>query len=123
MLDDDSLNNLVLYLGAKKLSKNIEAMTGKKPNKFILVCWYFASPLFILIIWIFNWAQYTPITYGKYHYSSTAMTFGWFICSISIVAIPAGAIHTLWNSPEKKLINVFYLFYLLQLFLRSYCYI
>lgn len=88
------------------MSNNVESMTGKKPNKFILLCWYIVSPLFILIIWIFNWIQYTPITYGKYNYSFGAMTFGWCIALFSIIAIPAGAIHTIYHSPEKTFIKV-----------------
>ncbi len=95
-----------LNKGAKRLSKNVELMTGKKTIKFITICWYFVSPVFILIIWIFNWIQYTPVTYGKYNYSTGAVLFGWSIAFISIVSIPLGAVHTLMNSSEKRFIDV-----------------
>ena len=70
------------------------------------MCWYFVSPIFILIIWIFSWIQYTPVTYGKKEFSSGALTFGWCIALVSIIAIPAGAVHSLLNSKEKKILNV-----------------
>lgn len=91
--------------GAKKLANNVEAMNGKRPSKLIIMCWYFVSPVFILIIWIFSWIQYTPISYGKKQFSSGAITLGWCIALVSIIAIPAGAIHTLINSSEKKFSN------------------
>ena len=97
---------IVWIYGARRLSKNVELMTGKKPIKFITVCWYFVSPSFILIIWIFNWIQYKPVTYGKYNYSTSVILFGWSIACLSIIAIPLGAIHTLMNSSEKTFIGV-----------------
>jgi hypothetical protein len=81
-------------------------MTGSKPNKLIIICWYLVSPAFILGIWTFSWIKYTPISYGKYEYSDGAMTFGWCIALVSIVAIPAGAVHTLVMSSEKTLFEV-----------------
>ena len=81
-------------------------MNGSKPNKFILICWYFVSPVFIFGIWIFSWIEYTPISYGKYHYSAGAMAFGWCIAFVSIIAIPAGAAHTLYKTTGKSFTEV-----------------
>lgn len=36
-------------LGAKQLGQNIQEMTGKYPNYFFILCWYIASPLFIIV--------------------------------------------------------------------------
>lgn len=60
----------------------------------------------VLSIWIINWIEYTPITYGGYHYSNLAMTFGWCIALSSILAIPAAASHTILTSDETTLIKV-----------------
>ena len=88
------------------MARNIKKMTGSRPNKLIIMCWYLVSPTFIFGIWIFSWIKYTPISYGKYQYSTGAITFGWCIAMVSILAIPAGAVHTLIKSPEKTLFKV-----------------
>ncbi len=99
--------------GAGRLSRNIYMMTGHKPNIYFTCCWYVITPLFVTSIWVLNWVQYKPITYGKYEYSLGAQLFGWAISLVSIVAIPAGAIHTLNNTPgatfsQVKKINIIF---------------
>ena len=100
-------------------------MNGEKPNKLILVCWYVISPLFILVIWIFSWYKYEPIKYGEKSFSSNyylfcfinlsfliinkifffkagAMVFGWSIALVSLISIPAGAVHSIITEPNGK---------------------
>jgi hypothetical protein len=95
-------------------------MTGSKPNFFFVLCWYIISPCFIFGIWIFSWIEYTPITYGKYQYSTGAITFGWCISLVSIIAIPAGAIHTLIKSPEKSFFKVIFSYLIYNFCLNNY---
>ena len=78
-------------------------MNGIKVNKIIVIIWYFVSPPFIFVIWIFSYIDYTPISYGKYQFNDGAQAFGWCIAVVSIIAVPAGAIHTLIKSPEITL--------------------
>lgn len=96
----------MIFIGAKRLAKNIYHMTGVKPSPLFLVAWYFVTPMFILTIWAFNWYQYEPVTYGSYVYPTWAQIMGWLIGLTSIVSIPLGAIHTLVNAPGKSLMEV-----------------
>lgn len=41
--------NVINYLGARRLARNVEEMNGKQPNIFFIVCWYFISPIFIFV--------------------------------------------------------------------------
>lgn len=95
--------------GAKRLAKNVFLMTGRKPNKYFLACWYFVTPTFILTIWAFNWYQYEPVTYGSYVYPAWAQIMGWLIGLCSIVSIPLGAVHTLAKSPGQTFLEVIYI--------------
>lgn len=81
-------------------------MTGSKPAKYFIVCWYVISPLFITVIWLFNWIRYEPIKYGSYEFPAGAQIFGWCIALVSILAVPLGAIHTFVKSPGKTMAEV-----------------
>ncbi|XP_061105390.1 sodium- and chloride-dependent GABA transporter ine-like [Conger conger] len=85
--------------GVKRLSQNIEEMTGKKPSIFFTVCWMVISPVLVLVILVFSVIQFTPATYGSYVYPTWAQGIGWFIAMASIIWIPLAAIHTLWVLP------------------------
>jgi hypothetical protein len=69
------------------------------------------SPLFVLLIWSFNWYDLTTsnnlVTYGTYKFNAGAMSFGWGVALISIIAIPCGALHTIVKLPsDLSLIEV-----------------
>ncbi|XP_074641090.1 sodium- and chloride-dependent GABA transporter ine-like [Tubulanus polymorphus] len=94
--------------GANKLARNVKEMTGREPQLFFKVCWYFFSPALILAIWIFGWVQYKMVTYGKgdwYTYPTWGEALGWMIAVCSIICIPAGAIHAFIQSSGKTLIK------------------
>ncbi|KAI1902894.1 hypothetical protein AGOR_G00021010 [Albula goreensis] len=85
--------------GVKRLSQNIEEMTGKKPNIFFVACWTVISPVIVLIILVFTIIQFKPARYESYVYPPWAQGIGWIIAMASIIWIPLGAIHTLWVLP------------------------
>ncbi|XP_052284256.1 sodium- and chloride-dependent GABA transporter ine-like [Dreissena polymorpha] len=89
--------------GARRLAKDVEMMTGVRPNIFFVVCWYVFSPLLILGIWIFSLVQYTPFSMAGYEYPGWAIGLGWFLAALSIVCIPAGMIHAVLNSKGQSL--------------------
>lgn len=97
---------IVWIYGARRLADNIELMNGQRPSMYIQICWYIVSPLFILIIWSFNWFDLATsneiITYGEYKFNFVEMSFGWCIGLLSIIAIPLGALHTIFNLPADK---------------------
>jgi solute carrier family 6 dopamine transporter-like protein 3 len=77
-------------------------MNGQRPNVLIRICWVAISPIFILIIWVFSWYDYQPIKYGTKSFSTGALVFGWSVALISIISIPAGAVHTFLNTSQSK---------------------
>ncbi|XP_062341279.1 sodium- and chloride-dependent GABA transporter ine [Osmerus eperlanus] len=85
--------------GVKRLSDNLEEMTGNKPNIFFKVCWTVVSPLLVTVILIFSIIQFKPARYEGYVYPPWAQGIGWVIAMASIIWIPLGAIHTLWVLP------------------------
>jgi solute carrier family 6 GABA transporter-like protein 6/8/11/12/13 len=94
---------IVWLYGAKRLARNIYLMNGQTTNYYFLACWYFITPAFILVIWLFNWYQYEPLTYEDKPFNAGAQAFGWCIALVSIIAIPLGAIDTLRKAPGKSL--------------------
>lgn len=91
------------FYGAKQLGQNIQEMTGKYPNYFFILCWYIASPLFIIAIWIFNMVQYSDLKIGDYAYPKWAIGIGWFIATLSIICIPIGMIHSVFTAKGGNL--------------------
>jgi solute carrier family 6 GABA transporter-like protein 6/8/11/12/13 len=83
------------FYGGKRLASNIYYMNGERVSVYIYFCWYFITPTFIFVIWMLNWIEYTPITYGEYEYSGTVQGLGWCIAAVSLIAIPLGAVHSL----------------------------
>uniref|UniRef100_A0A7N8WHX5 Transporter n=1 Tax=Mastacembelus armatus TaxID=205130 RepID=A0A7N8WHX5_9TELE len=78
--------------GAKRLSDNLEEMTGKRANIFFRICW-------IIVLLVFSIIQFKPARYENYVFPSWAQGVGWVIALTSIIWIPLGAIHTLWVLP------------------------
>ncbi|KAM4547564.1 sodium- and chloride-dependent GABA transporter ine [Fundulus diaphanus] len=85
--------------GVKRLSSNLEEMTGGKPNIFFRFCWLVVDPVLITVILIFSIIQFKPARYGDYVFPPWAQGVGWVIALASIIWIPLGAIHTLWVLP------------------------
>lgn len=97
---------IVWIYGARRLAKNIYSLNNEKPNWYIVMCWYVVSPLFVLVIWSFNWyavlTKSEIITYGDYKFNNGALSFGWTVAFISICAIPVGALHTIYKLPSNR---------------------
>ena len=55
---------------------------------------------------IFNWLEYSPVTYGDYVYPSWADGLGWFLASLSLVCIPIGAVLGVYRTPGTSLFKV-----------------
>uniref|UniRef100_A0A3P9NLA7 Transporter n=1 Tax=Poecilia reticulata TaxID=8081 RepID=A0A3P9NLA7_POERE len=85
----------IIAICVKRLSSNMEEMTGQKPNIFFRLCWLVVDP----VILIFSIIQFRPARYGDYVFPPWAQGVGWVIALASIIWIPLGAIHTLWVLP------------------------
>lgn len=85
--------------GGKRLSDNLQEMTGKRANIFFRACWLVVAPVLITVILIFSIIQFKPARYEDYVFPPWAQGVGWVIALASIIWIPLGAIHTLWVLP------------------------
>ncbi|KAM6970627.1 sodium- and chloride-dependent GABA transporter 1 [Aplochiton taeniatus] len=85
--------------GVKRLSDNLEEMTGKRANIFFRVCWMVVSPVLVTVILVFTIIQFKPARYEDYVYPAWAQGVGWVIALASIIWIPLAAVHTLWVLP------------------------
>eukprot|EP00092_Neocalanus_flemingeri_P008337 GFUD01008989.1.p1 GENE.GFUD01008989.1~~GFUD01008989.1.p1 ORF type:complete len:587 (-),score=78.05 GFUD01008989.1:299-2059(-) len=100
---------IVWVYGTKRLSMNIEDMTGKKPNFIFQVCWMFISPVLICVIWVFTLLDYKTPSYngGAYTYPGWCILLGWFIASLSILPIPIMAVVSVVNSKGTSFLEKF----------------
>merc|ERR1711953_639546 len=98
---------IVWLYGTKRLSANIEEMTGKKPNILFRVCWMFISPVLILVIWGFTLYDYQAPSYnnGAYEYPWWCILLGWCIAALSILPIPVLACQAVYNAEGKDIIQ------------------
>ncbi|XP_061753975.1 sodium- and chloride-dependent GABA transporter ine [Nerophis ophidion] len=87
------------FYGVRRLSDNLEEMTGKKANIFFKVCWQIIAPFLILVILIFSIIQFKPARYENYVFPPWAQSVGWVVAMGSIIWIPLASVHTLWVLP------------------------
>ncbi|XP_041793630.1 sodium- and chloride-dependent GABA transporter 1 isoform X2 [Chelmon rostratus] len=84
--------------GVPRITLMIKRMQGKTPNIYFRVCWLLLCPMLVLCILTSSIAQYSPVQYGKYTYPLWAEYVGWCVSLVSIVWIPLGAIHEMYNN-------------------------
>ncbi|XP_068994652.1 sodium- and chloride-dependent GABA transporter ine [Embiotoca jacksoni] len=89
--------------GVPRISLMIKRMQGKPPNIYFRVCWLLLSPTLVLCILTCSIIQYTPPHYGKYKYPVWAECVGWCVSMVSIIWIPLGAIHEIYNNKGSLL--------------------
>ena len=87
--------------GGLRLRKNVYLMNRQRASIFFVACWYVLSPVLVFGIWLLNWVQYESVTYENRSFNWPAQLFGWCVSFVSLLAIPAGAVHTLLNTPGK----------------------
>jgi len=96
---------IVWLYGVKRLSANIEDMTGQKPHIIFRICWMFVSPVLILIIWIFTLYDYEAPKYEDYDYPWWCVLLGWLIASLSILPIPVMAIMAISKAKGSNILS------------------
>merc|ERR1719232_1537315 len=96
---------IVWLYGVRRLSDNIEEMTGRQPNIIFKFCWMFVSPVLILVIWIFTLYDYEAPPYGDYSYPWWCILLGWCIAALSILPIPIMAVIAIINAEGKTFLD------------------
>ncbi|KAG1653931.1 Sodium- and chloride-dependent GABA transporter ine [Nymphon striatum] len=109
---------------AKRLATNIKEMTGKRPNKYFIICWYFISPALIFVrtrtynreekfgckeellayltaaIAIYSFIDYKPLKYDNVvSYPDWAQGLGWMVAMLSVICVPLFAVIAIYKAP------------------------
>ncbi|KAG1653932.1 Sodium- and chloride-dependent GABA transporter ine [Nymphon striatum] len=88
------------FYGAKRLATNIKEMTGKRPNKYFIICWYFISPALIFAIAIYSFIDYKPLKYDNVvSYPDWAQGLGWMVAMLSVICVPLFAVIAIYKAP------------------------
>uniref|UniRef100_A0A673ASG2 Transporter n=1 Tax=Sphaeramia orbicularis TaxID=375764 RepID=A0A673ASG2_9TELE len=87
----------VIAICVTRLSGNLQEMTGSPAHLFFKLCWMIVDPLLISVILVFSIIQFSPARYGDYIFPPWAQGVGWLIAMASIIWIPLGGAHTLWQ--------------------------
>ncbi|KAI0235583.1 Sodium- and chloride-dependent glycine transporter 1 [Lamellibrachia satsuma] len=89
--------------GANRLIDNIEEMVGFRLNAHWWFCWKFITPLLLVVIFVVNVIEFTPLAVGDYVMPPWAQALGWLMAVASVAAIIPYAIYHIWssyNNPE-----------------------
>ncbi|CAD5114513.1 DgyrCDS3637 [Dimorphilus gyrociliatus] len=85
--------------GIDKFFKDIESMIGRPPLAFFFkICWQFLTPVSIIFILLFTFADFKRSKYDDYIYPLWADGIGWLIALFEISCIPATAIYKLYTT-------------------------
>ena len=84
--------------GAKRISRDIEVLTGKSAGKYFTWSWLVGSPLVMGVILVSKIVTFEPPTYGKYEYPGWAHFLGWVVTFSSLICIPVFAALAVSNS-------------------------
>jgi len=84
--------------GADRLQENVKSMIGKRPGIWWSISWKYISPVVILAVFLYGIIMWDGVKYGgNYVYPGWAEFLGWVLALSSMVCIPIGAGHALWE--------------------------
>ena len=77
-------------------------------NTVILLMMYQKEHGYVMfqIIMIFNWVDYTPVSYGAYTYPGWAEGLGWALAALSLICIPMGMIKSVVEAEGSNICQV-----------------
>ncbi|KAH9503902.1 hypothetical protein Btru_064110 [Bulinus truncatus] len=81
--------------GVHNFAADINAMIGKKPGPYWMICWRYLAPAFLLFIIVFGLVNHKPLEHEGYIYPLYANVLGWTIALSSILCIPGFAIYSI----------------------------
>ncbi|XP_076316035.1 sodium- and chloride-dependent glycine transporter 1-like isoform X1 [Tachypleus tridentatus] len=76
--------------GIERFLDDVKVMIGRYPfhYQYWRIMWKFLTPLSIVAVLIFSWADIHPTKYGSYVYPEWATGVGWALSMFSVSAIP-----------------------------------
>ncbi|CAH2314975.1 sodium- and chloride-dependent neutral and basic amino acid transporter B(0+) [Pelobates cultripes] len=96
------LIGMIYIYGGNRIVEDIEMMLGKKHWIFWIwwrACWYFVSPVLILVILAWSLATFVPPSYGKAVYPKWGIALGSLMCAFCLVWIPLIAVWKIIKTP------------------------
>ncbi|XP_063289500.1 sodium- and chloride-dependent neutral and basic amino acid transporter B(0+)-like [Pelobates fuscus] len=96
------LIGMIYIYGGNRIIEDIEMMLGKKHWIFWIwwrACWYFVSPVLILVILAWSLATFVPPSYGKAVYPKWGIVLGSLMCAFCLVWIPLIAVWKIIKTP------------------------
>ncbi|XP_044732020.1 sodium- and chloride-dependent GABA transporter 1-like [Chrysoperla carnea] len=85
--------------GVDNFSQCISEMTGKRPGLFLRLCWKYFAPFVMVVIFICEVVEFSPLKYGDYEYPWWGTLTGLLLSAASMIWIPGYAIYYLLTRP------------------------
>lgn len=77
--------------GLENYCLDLEFMTKRPVGIYWRFCWAIVTPIFMLIIFIYNMATLVPPTHGGMDFPQEAIIAGWLLFSIGLIQVPLWA--------------------------------
>lgn len=78
--------------GVDRICRDTEFMIGRNPGIYWRLCWGIVTPLFMVVILIYVFTTFQPLTYKSYTFPEAAVAAGWTISAFGIMQLPIWAI-------------------------------
>ncbi|KAL8589243.1 hypothetical protein ACOMHN_017044 [Nucella lapillus] len=91
--------------GADAFIQDIEMMIGRRSvhwHRFFKLFWKFLTPATLLFLLLFNWIQYTRMTYGDQVYPMWAELVGWMMALVPIILVVTLSVYKVMQAPADR---------------------
>ncbi|KAH8396322.1 hypothetical protein KR222_008501, partial [Zaprionus bogoriensis] len=82
------LAGIVWIYGLQNLCDDIEFMCNKKVSLYWRLCWYFFTPIMMIVIFIYSMVTIQPIKYSELYFPVAGDVAGWLIFAIGSAQFP-----------------------------------
>ncbi|XP_055694630.1 sodium-dependent serotonin transporter [Lutzomyia longipalpis] len=87
------------FYGVDNFSADVKQMLGHRPGIFWRICWFYISPVFLLVIFIFSFLGYQEMLGTEYTYPDWSIAVGWALTASSVLCIPIYMIYKFLRTP------------------------
>lgn len=78
--------------GIENFCWDLEYMTGRKASLYWRICWCIVTPVFMIFIFVYSMATFTPLQYSGWDYPDTYTALGWAIFGVGFAMFPVMAV-------------------------------
>lgn len=87
--------------GLENYCLDIQFMTKRTVGIYWRICWAIVTPIFMLIIFIYNMATLKSPTHGGMNFPEEAIIAGWILFSIGLVQVPIWAFWLIFRKENQ----------------------